>query len=145
MVGIPHNQINPMEVVYSSFDGDDDFFLAVTRLYEHLKETNRPIVKMPVSVEHANYVGKNRGIEFPRMLRLSAVPFEQWEPIIVCQMKDDSFEIVDGNHRYVRAAGLGKTEIDSWTLKYREWQPFRIIGMPQDITANDIPKTSGIM
>ena len=58
---------------------------------------------------------------------------ERREPIIFCKRptftdgKPDVF-LVDGHHRYARAALDGDPLIECWLIEEKDWRPFQVVG-----------------
>lgn len=95
-------------------------------------------VKFLPDAAFAKFVLENRGIEPHRLLRCD-ISF----PITLLLMSDDTHLIVDGNHRYVKAAMVG-AELKANMLIKEQWEQFLVEGVSADLAAYSLSAFSGI-
>jgi tRNA A37 threonylcarbamoyladenosine biosynthesis protein TsaE len=85
---------------------------------------------VPIEKEYADYIRENSGIEQHRYDRLRLQQIMN-HPILIIEWDDNTHTVVDGNHRYVKAADLGRTEIKSIILKPALWKTAIVKGFPE--------------
>jgi hypothetical protein len=96
-------------------------------LNQHLFE----IFLVPVDPDMAKDWIRNKQCDPKRVMNLTYK--ERREPIIYCKRptftngRPDVF-LVDGHHRYVRAAVDGDPFIECWLIEIPQWEPFKVIG-----------------
>jgi hypothetical protein len=89
-------------------------------------------VLIPVTMEGAKMMVKERGVETHRLARLLAVPALSYTPILVAFWPiDQSHLIVDGAHRYCAAAQQLAEHIHARIIPRRIWKHFVIEDFPK--------------
>jgi hypothetical protein len=116
-----------VEVIFTHIadDGTQTMF-AVERMVKWCADTRQRIYETPVDVDFAKFCLERRGIEQHRLNRLTAL--DLIVPVLYCEWPDGSHLLVDGHHRYVLAARLGRKTIRGHVLKERQWRPFVVEG-----------------
>ena len=71
----------------------------ITSLTEYCKTDLAPVL-VPLTVENAVQIVQQRGLEQHRFDRLTVEMCA--EPLIFAHMPDDTWLLIDGNHRYVK-------------------------------------------
>lgn len=66
-------------------------------------------VLVPMDAHFAEYCRHHRGVEPHRLNRLT--PEALRTPILMLQLPDDTYLLMDGTHRYVYAQSIGRAEI----------------------------------
>jgi len=118
---------------------------AVERIAEYIK-SNSGLQKyrIPVDLVHAEFIARNRGIEKHRLVRLLALDASEVNPIIVLAMPDGTHLIVDGNHRYLRAALREEPYVIANILERKDWEQFVVEGVPAELALFSLIGHSGI-
>lgn len=81
-------------------------------------------LSIKIDPEHVRIVKERRGIEQPRIDRLSLLHIDK--PIVGAFARDGSFIIVDGNHRFVKRHQMGFPNIKAFCFCYPFWRQFLI-------------------
>jgi hypothetical protein len=145
-------QGNPIsgEVVFSHVDdktGEVRHF-AVERLNKHIERMAVPPKRLEVKIDYqfAAFAITRRGIEPHRFERITPADIAQY-PILLAHMPGvgrdtpDNHLIIDGSHRYVKAATLGWKTIPAYELPEELWKEF-LIRIPEELVAVDRDRLS---
>jgi hypothetical protein len=65
-----------------------------------------------------------RGVEQWKLDRLCE-PYLSF-PIVMAELEDRTYVMVDGNHRYVRRSELGYSSIQAYVYALGQWEPFLV-------------------
>jgi hypothetical protein len=102
-------------------------------------------VLIPVTMEDAQMMIRERGVETHRLARLLPTPVMQYPPILVAFLpQDQSHLIVDGAHRYCAAAQKKAEHILGRIIPRRIWKHFVIEDFP-DVDQSIKDTFSGIL
>ena len=103
----------------------------------------------PVDAEFAQIVRDRRGVEAHRLARIS--PADLTFPVIYVEMEAEfdhdppiSHLLVDGNHRYVKAAEWGRETIPGVIFSKAEADRCLIVGIPSVTEGELLSRHSGI-
>lgn len=142
--------MNVWEIIFSHVDDDtgENNNIAVGRLIPHVAGlcATGALEVIWVSVEQdiAKYFRTNRGIEEVRLNRLPNNS-DAVEPILFACMPDQTHLLVDGHHRYVKAASLGAKHIKAVLVPELIWRKFQIVGLKPVNSATLRVMQSGII
>lgn len=122
--------------------GDDgvNTHIASERLRKWCLENSPEIFLTPVNMAVAKTFITNNVVSWERVCSMKS----NGEPILYC--KDGFFTggnpdvfLVDGHHRYARAAALREPFIEAWVLDLEQWKPFQLCNVP-DTTQDKLRK-----
>ena len=120
-----------LDEVFSHEDEDGTLrHINATQLYAHALKAGMEKVWVTLDPAHTQFILENRGIERPRVDRL-VEPYLSM-PILVVKMADGSHLTVDGHHRWVKCAELGRKEILCLMVPVGEWEKFCVDGISED-------------
>jgi len=114
--------------------GDDGEHVAIDagnlRLWCLANRASLEVKHVPVEMRIAfDFVDKNNSINADRLWTLTSK--ERMEPLIYCGGAGDIPDLlVDGHHRYCRAALDHWESISAWLLTEAQWRPFRLKDLP---------------
>ena len=127
-----HASLGNKEEVFSYKNEDEpEVHIAVGRLNSWLTEKNFPMRYMDIDPGFAEHCLTHRGIEQPRLDRLTMDAM--FRPITTVQWYEDrpsDVLVIDGHHRYVWAYQNGLKKILQWAVPWQYWQDYRINGLP---------------
>ena len=99
--------------------------------------------RIRVDTEFAKWCRVHRGVERHRLNRIKAKDLH--EPILMLQQPGDStMLLVDGHHRYVKAANLVKRTIPAFLLPQEIWELCIVTGLPTTSPEDLMRMRSGI-
>lgn len=136
-MAIDGKTLSPWTQVYTfvALDGTN-VHIHSPRLREHCIALRYPWTPAVVDVPLARSFIRDNIVDPRRVSQLTEQHFI--EPIILC--KTEAFGLnhptipdvllVDGHHRYTRAAMDGMQTIRAWILELYQWQPFTIYNLP---------------
>lgn len=136
----------PDELGFSWVDNNGKYHCWMTERMERYAARHMDPAIVSIDYEHALWVMQHNGLEKHRLLRLTPQVIAQ-KPIINIEMPDGTYKIVDGSHRYVRAAMLGWKEIPSYLFPIALADDFKV-DIPDDMNEackRHIPTFSGIV
>lgn len=120
--------------IYTYSDEEICVHVASARLRRVCLAIMPEVFLTPVSIDLANKFLSENTISMDRVFALT--PGDRHEPILYC--RDGKFTdgrpdvfLVDGHHRFVRAALEGQSMIEAWVLSEAQWRPFQIFGLPE--------------
>lgn len=118
------------EAVFTLIEDDTgkQTHFAVDRMIAWCTAAKLPVAAVAVDPQFAVYCVENRGVEFERLAQITF--HHLTEPLIFCRQPDGSHLLVDGHHRYVKAAQLAISYVRAYLLEPEQWEPFLIQGMP---------------
>lgn len=122
------------EIVFAHMDTDGtQRMFAVERILKLLNEIEDSRIRqvlVPIELNFAKWMLRNRGIEAHRLLSLMDVT--PLEPIIFCAEEDaeNTHLLIDGSHRYVGAAINESTHIRAYILPRIIWEQYLIEAPP---------------
>ena len=132
--------LDKTEPIYTYTEDDLCIHIASAKLRRVCLLVRPEIFYTPVSIDLANKFLEQNTVNMDRVFGLR--PQDLLEPILYC--KDGTFTdgrpdvfLVDGHHRFVRAALEGREMIEAWVLEEAQWRPFQISGLP-DITSEQL-------
>lgn len=126
------------EIVFSHVDDktDEVRHFAVERIEKWLRtRTDIPIIRTRIDPIFAMFAVKYRGVEQHRFARITKRQIKT-NPIVLAHMpgigRDTTGEhlMIDGTHRYCKAAMLGMEHIHAYELQPEHWEPF-LIDIPE--------------
>lgn len=125
-------ELSDADVLFTHFDEDKDkqTTYVVSRMFDWCLRTGARLYLVPITQEDAAHIREKRGLEEHRLERLRTIPPGRWEAVLLCHHTDDSYLLVDGSHRYVISAELGRLQIKAYLLEPHEWQPFVVEDAP---------------
>jgi hypothetical protein len=143
--------ISPKELGYSWVDENGKYWAWMTdRMRAHAVQTGKEIVRSPVDREFAQWVLTANGVEQHRLDRLT--PAAMCLPVIYVILPTDKtaagihHKLVDGSHRYVKAAMMGWKELPAYLFDTKEAEEFQL-DIPDhlnELAKSTIPTFSGI-
>jgi hypothetical protein len=110
-----------------TFDYTDGFgkryVFNIDRILEHIKANNYPVYEVEIEPGYAeNYLLNRRASQ----VKVDKIELPIREPVVYVAWTDGSHLLIDGNHRYIKAAQAGQTTIKAYILKRRVWKRFLI-------------------
>ncbi len=106
---------------------------AVDRLAVDAEKHTWPVILMAIDPNFAEQLPVMRDLEAHRLTRLLELGIENWQPVLVCMMPDNTGNIVDGNHRLFIAHKLGLTEIRARIIPESIWREY-VVDMPANLS-----------
>lgn len=127
---IPWHNLGLREIVYTHRDPQSgvETTWAIGRL--STAALALPIVEIPVDHVFAEAIRRIRGLEAHRMARLTEV-IVRTNPILLADMGDGTHNIIDGNHRYIKAHDLGHDWIAARLVPLDLSLEYQIEGLPE--------------
>lgn len=131
---IANKDMSDWETIFAHVDDDtgEHTNIAVGRLFPEVVAQiafgKLDIALVPVEEKIAAYFRTHRGVEDARLQRLSD-DFKAYDPIMFACMPDGTHLLVDGHHRYVKAAALGAEHIKAVLVPEPIWREFQIAGL----------------
>jgi hypothetical protein len=129
------------EVVFSHVDNKTGVVrhFAVERINNAIAKMAAPppIIQCPIDLAFTMFAMQHRGIEAHRWNRITAHDVCNY-PILLAHMPGvgidtpDEHLIIDGIHRYTRAAYWGWTHLPAYELPPELWEPY-LIDIPQEL------------
>lgn len=122
------------EIVFSHVDDktNEVRHFAVERIEKWLRtRSDIPIIRVPIDYVFAQFAFTYRGIEQHRFERITKRQIKT-NPIVLAHMpgvgRDTTGEhlMIDGTHRYCKAAMLGMEHIHAYELQPEHWEPFLV-------------------
>ena len=108
------------------------------------------VVITPVEKQFAEWCAKNRGVEQRRLERITLQHLVT-SPLCYCEFpRPESLGggmahmLVDGNHRYCKAAALGMMALPARVAPETLWRKFQVEGIPVEIAEFFVEHDSGI-
>jgi hypothetical protein len=138
--------LGPRELGFSWVDSNGWYHCWMTeRMKRFAEKSGKEVVTAPMDFEYAQWCLKHNGIEKHRLERITPQVIAQI-PVIYVELGDGTHKLVDGNHRYVKAATLGWRELPAYLFTVEQSNEFKldIPAHMQDIAKATIPKFSGI-
>lgn len=136
-------ELTPKEQVFRYAYEGRVIFIAMDRLIRSLAKKS-PIIEVDVMQEIALRLIKNRSVDdlyvhkyikdFENIKSGKHVPMP---PGVVIWFKDGTWELADGNNRYVAAFMAGVKKFRVWEAKRQQWAPFIIHDMQEDTPHGD--------
>lgn len=120
---------------------------SVTHLWLRVKEAMRAgklkATRIPVDRDFAKYCREHRGIEKHRLQRIKTKHLD--EPLLMATQPSGTHLMVDGHHRYVKAANLMKRTLPAYVLPPSFWASCVVEMGEQALTPEDLKRMfSGI-
>jgi len=113
---------------------------AVSRLEAHLRAHPVEMARVAMNYDFARDAIVNRGIEEHRLKRITRRIIKTNPVIFAYDPLDDTHLLIDGSHRYVKAAMLGMDHIIGYIVEPDLWQQY-VVRFPEkldDISRRDI-------
>lgn len=124
----------PLDEIFTHV-GDDGkvMHINVTEMQRYInRAVDRPagVIAVLVEVElgFAQFIRRRRGVEQWKLDRLHGMWLER--PLIGVGLPDGTTLTVDGHHRYVRLAEMGRTELKYFLFALGSWERFLVEDMP---------------
>jgi len=115
--------------VFSHIDSDGtQRHFAATAIRRQAIKDNAPRHWVKIEQEAAEMIKRDRGIEKER-LEL-AMQTQKYEPLIICEMSDNTHLLIDGSHSYVAMAQKGIEAAEMFHVPEVIWRHFLIEGLP---------------
>lgn len=95
------------------------------RMEKHAKLTGMKVFSVNIDYGYAKFARKHCGIERHRLDRITPQVIAQ-NPLIYVALEDGSHKLVDGNHRYCRAAALGWRSVPAYIFEIEEHLKFKV-------------------
>jgi hypothetical protein len=112
--------------------------IAAERMQKSEEYLALEIMMSPVEKHFAEWAMENRGVEQHRLERIT--PTELVSPLCYCEFPTPaslgggiSHLLVDGNHRYVKAAMMGVKLLPARVAPETLWRKFQVEGIPLEI------------
>lgn len=123
--------------------------ICVVRMRQDAEFLALPIFSTPVKEKFAKWCMEHRGIEQHRLDRIDAHSLSEY-PLTYCNLPkgpdlpNGAHLLVDGNHRYVKAAMLGMTEVPGRVVPENIWRRFQVGDVPIEIAEFFLAAPSGM-
>ena len=137
-------QMSLTDVVFSHRDTDGtDRHFVITRLIERLKQGDDEIVEAPMDYAFALHVQHHFGIEQHRLARITPQVLDD-NPMIYAHFTPKSPQgravpiggvdaiLIDGAHRYLKAAMLGRQTIKAFLVPESLWTEY-LLDVPPEL------------
>lgn len=141
-MSIPVSEIDPFEVCFTHVHEGVATTIAVERLHKDPDFLKLKPFLTPVEEHFAKWAMENRGVEQKRLDRLTPAIFAQ--PLTYCEWENGSHLLVDGNHRYVKAAMLGVKELPARVVLPPLWRKYVVSGIPMKWSEAFLTAPSGL-
>lgn len=135
----PSTMMGKGEMIYTYYDDDtkDVYCFAVTRIMKEVKhllagmDKNGPhphlsCIMAPIDPEQAQWFREKGGIEQRRLDRLTREMLIDGEPLLLAHRSDNKLIMIDGAHRYVKAADLKIRELLAYVVKAPIWVKYLV-------------------
>ena len=134
---IDGSRLSPWEQIYTFVARDGrNIHIHAPRLRLHCLAMQYDVVLVPVDYKLARSFLRTNTVDPRRVVTMT--PEAAFEPIILC--KTEAFGtndpiipdvlMVDGHHRFTRAAMDGLKTIRAYLLELSQWQPFTVVNLP---------------
>jgi hypothetical protein len=129
-MGIPFEEaLASSEVAFTHiFEGIPTSILT-GRLIKDPRYLTLPVTTVAIDFEFAKFSLDYRGVERHRLERITTRDLVKY-PVTMCEWGDGSHLLVDGTHRYVRAALWGRTRIRARLVPITFWKEYEIVDAP---------------
>jgi hypothetical protein len=139
--------IGPRELGFSWIDNNGKYHCWMTeRMNNHAIRTGMEIIQVGMDLDYAEHVARFNGIEKHRLDRITPQVLAQ-KPILYIEMGDGTHKLVDGNHRYLKAAELGWDALPAYCFSKELSDDFKL-DIPEHMNERckgTVPKFSGIL
>lgn len=112
---------------------------SITHLWQAVQHAVKEGLKpsrVHIDRKFAKFVREERGIERYRLNRIKKKHLN--EPVLFATQFDGSNLLIDGSHRYVKAANLMQRTIPAFILPPEVWYPFTMEDEDQSLTSDDL-------
>ncbi len=109
---------------WSGRNGEEHMWLT-GRMIRAAEHYHKRVVCVGMDVDFARWVAKSYGIEQHRYDRITPEAIMK-SPVVYVRFPDDSHTLVDGAHRYLKAAVLGWTGVPAYVFSIGEADQFEI-------------------
>ena len=107
----------------TDFDGKVRHF-NTTALAEWALCTGQEVHEIEVEADKAEWISKNHGVEQAKLTAITATTLN--DPILFACWPDGTHLLIDGNHRYVAAAALGRKSLPAYFIEPKNWEGFLV-------------------
>lgn len=96
-----------------------------SRMQRYADDGHVERVVTEIDLDYAKFVKANNGIETHRLHRLTPQIIAN-SPVLYITLPNGTHKLVDGNHRYLRAAQLGWREIQAYVFTVEQADMFEV-------------------
>jgi hypothetical protein len=150
---IPMTELGLGEEMFTHIDDTTDpprqMSFAVDRIFAKCEAEKLEPVFVPIDLSFVEYLCKFRGVELPRVFRLTDQ--DRIKPVLLIKypylsaLNSTEYLLIDGCHRYVRAALDERTLLLAYVIEERAfWEPFLVSGVPTETLEILLAKKRGL-